>query len=478
MDQVQKLPFDILFEISEHISNPKDRMAFAFANRELFETIQPRILKACLFDPIIRVSRAPIHHAIYECNIPFLSTIYEITKGTWRDLLKDCEGKQAQPGFASLLFYATEAKNSKSLEFLLSLVPPETCAIAPEHDAFTFKYESYSTIYRSGIHVSAGELLARAVTSQEGVDCALFLSSRKDLLQACDEDFLADIHMLVSSEAMSDVLLASNIQPNQTTLLRCCYTYGPYRGIIARLLELGLEIDSAQYDPADTPMIQLCSQLDVTGLQDFLARGANPNGIGPVTDKTRERIKLLSRPLDHLIESFSWQVYDFYDYEATKLRDCIKALVDHGASTAPARFAGDPIRTLLDSIWRKLCPMARFAAKVGKKKKYVTGDGTEKPVKLGKLLKALSNVDISPFDEICDIVVDASADYTARAPGLRGKERLLELLRQRGNKLRVWFRWAYLKDWQHLESKGLKYVGPKNEDSDDEDSEDLEDSED
>ncbi|KAI6086811.1 hypothetical protein F4821DRAFT_259570 [Hypoxylon rubiginosum] len=173
----------------------------------------------------------------------------------------------------------------------------------------------------------------------------------------------------------------------------------------------------------------------------LLRLGANPNGIGLLPGvKDRSRKDFLTRPLDILLNNDTNRMWRRnWQSAAPILYRCVKPLIEHGASTSPAPYASDPIRILLDNIWRFLCPVARHAAKVGKK-----GQTT-----ISQLLDALltTEVDIRPLDKLCDIVVDANPEYTRRSKGLRGKERLVRLLRQRKDALPLSFYWKSRDLW-------------------------------
>ncbi|KAI1074632.1 hypothetical protein F5B20DRAFT_562964 [Whalleya microplaca] len=205
----------------------------------------------------------------------------------------------------------------------------------------------------------------------------------------------------------------------------------PSQDMIAWQLEQGFQLEG---EPYWTLLIRACDQYAPESIRVLLALGANPNGLGPVSVRTRYRREQLSRPIDFLLEeSFADHWWRFKEDGMELLVKSAKLLIDHGATTAPARFAGDPVRTMLDRIWKTLCPLGRRAGNLGFEK--------YDDVTVEDILDGLSDIDISPFDELCDIVADASPIYRDRTPGLRGKDRLFELLRQRGHKLQLWWRW-------------------------------------
>ncbi|OTA90397.1 hypothetical protein M434DRAFT_398025 [Hypoxylon sp. CO27-5] len=134
------------------------------------------------------------------------------------------------------------------------------------------------------------------------------------------------------------------------------------------------------------------------------------------------------RPIDQLLASQAWE--NNWTQTTTAMYRCFKALIEHGATITREPGKGDPIQKLLHCIWRVLCPRARVAARVGKGRR----------VTIERLLNALLKVDIEPFDKLCDVVVDTNQEYAAKAKGLRGKQRLVKLLRGEQN-LPVKFEW-------------------------------------
>ncbi|KAI4863521.1 hypothetical protein F4820DRAFT_426619 [Hypoxylon rubiginosum] len=203
------------------------------------------------------------------------------------------------------------------------------------------------------------------------------------------------------------------------------------------LVSQGADIDARFSGSSSTSLSEACQWAYPYRIGSLLRLGANPNGIGLIKGTVDDDHGKLSRPLDILLNNRKKSPWrrNWQDV-APKMYECVKLLIEYGASTAPAPFAGDPIRILLDNIWRLVCPVARRAAGVGK-------DG---PATISQLLDALLTVNIRPLDELCDLVVDTNPEYSRRSKGLRGNERLVRLLGQRKN-LPLKFQWKNRDNW-------------------------------
>lgn len=201
------------------------------------------------------------------------------------------------------------------------------------------------------------------------------------------------------------------------------------------LVRNGFDVDDACEDTNYmTPLSQACVEANTTTIERFLRLGANPNGVGRLAGqpkitytcgrKNHGRSNVLTRPLDILLDNHKktlWRL-NWQDSASIMYRN-IKILIEHGASTSRARFSGDPVRILLDNIWRLLCPVAWSS---------ICFDSSD-DVTVQDLLNALLKQDIRPLDKLCDVVIDANPEYSRRSRGLRGKERLIMLLAQRRN---------------------------------------------
>ncbi|KAI1078631.1 hypothetical protein F5B20DRAFT_546763 [Whalleya microplaca] len=459
----QKLPLDVLFQISNYLS-PQGQLDFGLASLDLYAMIDPCVWKRILFDPNKTRAQAPLIHAVKTGNVPMLHMIHRLTDRTGRTIVKDW-GEPAMPQLD--LFELAARRSSASFKFLLEVIPLEG-----------LMDDRLDTLGGAQFW-----LLAAAVRADK-VSCVQLLLDHEVFVEAFDaETFgLLTIHC-VKSAAMLRLLLNRGCTPSPGDIHRLArYVEDPSHadtivtlvkdGLdvdnirrwdfktsleaydehhpltvntqlslganpsgwreIAALVRGGLDIDSLRPGNYTTPLLEACDAANPLTIETLLRLGANPNGVGEIAGIITLKNNLkgkraLTRPIDVLLRSKAWAKRRCVT--SGRMLRCFKALIDHGASTAPARFAGDPILALLKKIWRQLCPMARRAA----------GVGSRGLVTIDVLLEALPTVDIRSFGELCDVVVDANPTYCARAEGCRGQERLIQLLRQRKEPVR--FRW-------------------------------------
>ncbi|KAI1429895.1 hypothetical protein F5Y12DRAFT_343704 [Xylaria sp. FL1777] len=149
-------------------------------------------------------------------------------------------------------------------------------------------------------------------------------------------------------------------------------------------------------------------------VEALLAAGADPNG-GP------DRGPDMPTPISILFSPGRFTLYSWMEAGPILLR-CVKALVRHGASTTPHPHGTEFLMVVLITIWEKLCLVARHAAGFG------TLTHLSGPSHKRQLILALERVETQPYDELCDILVDATPAWQELVPGARGNVRMLMLL--------------------------------------------------
>ncbi|CAJ2504963.1 Uu.00g123570.m01.CDS01 [Anthostomella pinea] len=417
----QKLCSDILFEISK-VMTPNARLNLALADKDLFESISRRMLRDVLFDANEETAFRPVKFAICTQNIDLLAKIHHLTAQTKRDLRFDWSKHFTVYDLFDVA-WNWSGETGETLKFLLDEFPSHT-----------------------------------------------YTSSIFDLW---------DPTMIEITEVSE---LESTSKPHETTPVTSYLCSGPVR---------------------------------LPTLPALLRLGANPNGL---VDESKHGRKDPRRPLDELLNSYRWtHFYDDWYTLGKRMYMYFKALLDQGATTSRARYSCDTVRVLVERIWRILCPVARrvadpegalcplarrvigpyrpvhcstvvdeegnaeeasdfheeddneFGARIGSPSCCThsctsaariaggfwdveqTGNAADLPM----LFNALLVTNISPFDDLCDLVVDAAPAYQCVSPGKRGTELLIEILRQYPH-LPSWYRFTRCERQKILRPKVLR----------------------
>ncbi|OTA70764.1 hypothetical protein K449DRAFT_19066 [Hypoxylon sp. EC38] len=425
MYETQRVSFDILLEIVKY-AEPEDRTCLALARMELYSAIYPDILQHALFDLYNADALRPLRYAVRTGNLPMLSMIYNLIKSDtrkWHCHKCTRDWNWYLGHYYSLdLFELAMCNSSKSFEFLIDTME--------DSGMVNLKGEEG---YQRGCHwaTTPEELLGRAVWLDK-LDCVRIILDRQHLFGLANESMPCSLHYEATglhdkiSAPVAEYLIDRGIKFSSHSLVHMCMGGfdGYFNADLARVLvnKLGLEVDyvSDYYFFRRTALSWACEYPCPAAVEALLELGANPNGV-----------KGMMRPIDQLLASQAWK--NNWPKVATTMYRCFKALIEHGAAITREPGKGEgihPIQKLLHCIWRVLCPCARVAARAGKGRR----------VTIERLLNALLKVDIEPFDKLCDVVVDANQEYAAKAKGLRGKQRLVKLLRGEQN-LPVKFEW-------------------------------------
>ncbi|KAI0842381.1 hypothetical protein F5Y06DRAFT_305940 [Hypoxylon sp. FL0890] len=449
MHGTPKASLDVIIEISKHLK-PKDRLTLSLTRKELHLPIHTYMLRHIIFDQDHSLATEPLLCAIKDDNVPLLSTIYDLVQSNTRQwhchsCVRDWNWYL---GLSHNLFLeAVKRSRSKCLEFLLDTVG-DSCKVTLSGELGCVRGYRYCTTPK--------ELLKYAI-SIDAVECVNVILDRPHLFDLVgmprpnlssefDNEFQLR-HKLSAPVAESLIDHGVKFIPGALSFLN---RYdGEYNVDLCRVLvkKGGLDVDYVNTF-GETALFEACRDGNATAVETLLQLGANANGVGK--EKLGTANPRLTRPIDILLKSGLWRHRNWHEVGTVMYR-CIKALLEHGASTCKARFAAHPIQKLLDNIWILLCPCARVAA----------GVGESDEASLDQLLEALLTVDIRPFDKLCDMVVDADASYSAMAEGLRGKQRLAKLLSQQKNPpLR--FNWKE-RDYWVFSGKGFKAGDVKEE---------------
>ncbi|KAI1408332.1 hypothetical protein F5Y13DRAFT_204870 [Hypoxylon sp. FL1857] len=433
---MQSIPFDLIFEISKCLV-PKDQFELGLTCKEWHSTFYPCMLRCVLFDFPAESALIPLKHAIKTDNPSMLARICYLVKSSTRKwhcdkCVRDWNWFLGKEG---CLLDTAMRTSTRCFEFLLDSIDDSCKEVISGVLGCAHGYETCTT---------PRELLERAVFSNDPEALNIILDRQHlfDLVgmprtEYLDQTFMMEENM---SARVAECLFDHGIKITANMLRRLSYTGREFDADLCRVLvnKGGLDVNkerergAAFYD-GGTALGEACSWINPIAIETLLELGANPNG---VKLELGEEIDVY-RPIDILVSC--WESMSMVGHKWRKipqvLHRCLKALIEHGASTSESPVAGHPVKVLLEGIWRLLCPCARVAAGVAKRRN-VTFD---------RLLEALSTVDIGPFEKLCDLVVDANPEYSAMAEGLRGKERLIKLLSQQEDR-RITFKWGPIDD--------------------------------
>ncbi|KAI0419451.1 hypothetical protein F5X98DRAFT_372861 [Xylaria grammica] len=155
-------------------------------------------------------------------------------------------------------------------------------------------------------------------------------------------------------------------------------------------------------------------------IEALLEAGADPNGDYHATDGVANHT-----PLSLLFTPRRWEHSSWIEMGPTLLR-IVKSLVKHGASTTPQPHGVNFLGVVLQTIWDKLGIVAKQAASLlGPSNLSLS---VFRPLSKRDLIRALSRVDITPYYELCDVLIAATPAWQEPTLLHGGKPNMLWLL--------------------------------------------------
>ncbi|KAL7623537.1 hypothetical protein AAE478_007220 [Parahypoxylon ruwenzoriense] len=433
MSGTQKLPFEILSGILKHLP-VRDRATLGLANKALWAESHEKVLEeVLLYNWNSTEASQPLLYAIINGHVDMLSTIYEflepvVARRSWWYLLSNVLDLKKVFGerVNSLKYLGYDYTG-----FTLSLCCTKSVGfILDSLDLLPLDIRCCD--WRYMVCMRGDELLPIAI-GEDYFDTVDFLLDRPHLFSAMfkSESLWEGRIEFGCSASMAEHLISRGYEPTVGALWHMCTPTARKVGSFGVLVRNGCDVDGAvEYERrCTTPLLEACYWGNPAAIEALLRLGADPNGVEPVR-KRKESEKLdgfvrwhqMTRPIDvrssDLISlSPSWKTC------AKNMYACIVPLIEHGASTSHMPHAGDPVKSLLRGVWRMILPRLKNALGI---------DTYDKSWTLEDFFEVLprAEIDIGPLDELCDIVVDATPEYSAKAEGLRGKERMVVLFRQ------------------------------------------------
>lgn len=231
--------------------------------------------------------------------------------------------------------------------------------------------------------------------------------------------------------------------------------------LVQRGFNVDAPLESFRHSPMGlmfTPLQEACRHLQPGSVEALLRLGANPNGI--TSSFWIKKVPLMTSfhyftpsPILTLLFSSRWDltVWDFaftngivtvrnpttFEDFGRRFINCFQSLVRYGATTSMPLLHGSFLEVLLLRIWRILYKQ------ITRQPNFVLPNSPNKPNDLNQgvrsLLCAINNVNVSPWDHVCQVVSEHLASGTmnlrhsnpmwSRNVGqTRGKERLIRLL--------------------------------------------------
>ncbi|KAI1745956.1 hypothetical protein F4680DRAFT_5291 [Xylaria scruposa] len=182
--------------------------------------------------------------------------------------------------------------------------------------------------------------------------------------------------------------------------------------------------------PTSTPLQKACLFLQPRSAEALLRLGANPNGVG--SRFFIHRVPFMSgyqysspHPILTLLLSTQWVSADLSF--GPRLIECFQLLLHYGATTSIPLLRGDLLEILMLRIWRVLYTQVYTQATRGSN--FVLPQVPDRPGDINQgvqsLLFALNDMDVSPWDHVCQVFSDILHGGAALPVG---KERLIQLL--------------------------------------------------
>lgn len=418
-------PVHLILDIANQLDGV-DLLNLALTHRDLDDPLITSLLKPAIIDLPLDSNIRPITYAIKNGHVQLLTRITKWLDFYYSDPPEDryCDEQSFSwsqfysKGVYELLTLAATS-NLKSLKHLLQIyhlipipntAPPlelqnrdlvESAVMKGKYDCAAFLLKDYQpTLFPGGFP------LMRDVS---------YYSSAAAL------EFMIRHGAHLPEDALHHVAGLDDIDPR----------------VFDIIVENGFHIDSpdpyfAQSVPqvVVTPLYIACmNKMRSSTVENLLRLGANPNGIGAPMVYIRVPVQVRyhsPNPILNLLFSTKWDMIAYAeDGEARSIGlgfiECLEALLRYGATTSVLP-SGDVFDILLVRIWITLS-LGILPAFRGYNKLQDINHCIQ------KMFTILGERNLSPWDQVCDRVAEVHPVWREKSGELRGRKRLLELLR-------------------------------------------------
>ncbi|KAI8633037.1 hypothetical protein F5Y19DRAFT_490232 [Xylariaceae sp. FL1651] len=436
------LSYDALLQVSQFFDE-KELLNLGATNKSLHQSLTWRALKEALFEKPIDYDRKPMTYAIMNGNIQLLSQIHNFLDSFYPDGWK--WSRFYTTGVERILQSAA-TQSITSLQYLAQRYP-----LRPGSQEYQTTSALHHGFYAANGHPYVAEFadmqnraLVRSAILAERFDCAAFLLKQHQPPLFPNGFKTGRDTVFYNSASTLEFLIKHGACLGEDALhivAAGCSRCEPL--VFDVLVKNGFGVDSpnpclidVSNSQIETPIHTASHHLNPTAVEALLRLGANPNGIGHFwleqnhfngSFRYRSPNLFLTLLFSPEWDVASWVPGRTSDAIGQKLILCFKSLLQYGAKTSIPLLNCDVFEVLLLNLWRVVGIQAldelrytlpRFSNN--------PQDGNQE---VQSLLQALEQIEVHPWDELCDVVVDATPEWKKRAMGTSGKQRLLKLFR-------------------------------------------------
>ncbi|KAI0490534.1 hypothetical protein F4859DRAFT_458300 [Xylaria cf. heliscus] len=440
MTVTSTLSFDLLLSVANHLGD-RDLLNLSTTQQVLNEPIIRRAFIVALTVPFDHDLK-PVTYAIKNGDIQllskaisFLDTIFPAGWKWWQFYTSGLVGPLSLAASHSL----------ESLQYLVQKYPlmpgagnggPISADLIPahvlEHGFYSYKGDANPAL----LNIRNWDLIITALKASR-YDCASFLLNYQPRL--FPNGFpLKGNKTCYSSVTMLNFLIDHGADLGNTPLhdVVALINY-PDARVFDVLVQRGCNVDSPletlTHPPLGhifTPLHNACHYFQLRSIEALLRLGANPNGVSgsfwigkaPLIDGFHY---FSPSPILTLLLSPQWDlsVRNSLINFGRKFIDCLQSLIHSGATTS-IPFNGNILEILLLRIWRCLYNQTKG------QENFVLPDCPDQPHEnqgVRSFLLALGSIDVSPWEHICEVVLDINPAWSGSAGQTRGKELLIRL---------------------------------------------------
>ncbi|KAI1305698.1 hypothetical protein F5Y03DRAFT_406298 [Xylaria venustula] len=430
------LPYDILLNMAPCLS-VKALLNLAITTSALNEPLTKAAFKAALTVPFDQDIK-PMTYAIKQGDILLISQTLAVL-----DSLHPQGWKWSTfyaKGVGRVLALAA-AHSLDSLQFLVEKYPlrPTMTAETVPTSVLDHGFYSVDTIrYVEALVDTRNSELVQIAIQQNQFECAAFLLTQYQPPLFPDGFALRGNPVFYSSATALEFLIDHGARLEVDSLQNAIVTGNSvHPQVFDVLVEKGFNIDSPcrhlahlSMGLATTPLNIACGRLQPVSVESLLRLGANPNGISGSSSISKSPFLggfryFSPNPMLMLLLSTRWDLTPSQDHRilGQDFIQCFQSFLRYGSMILILDdvFLG----IFLFKVWKVVC------TRILKKSSIPDCSGYPNDLNQGvrSLLSAISDANITPWGEACQIVSDGNPIWRGKAKQTKGKERLVQFLR-------------------------------------------------
>ncbi|KAI0871409.1 hypothetical protein GGS24DRAFT_471604 [Hypoxylon argillaceum] len=415
---------DVLLLIAKEFDDDEDILNFSLVREAVYEPVSrwafKKALTATPFDHELR----PVTYAIDHGDIPLLTRCLDFLDSAYPQGWK---WSQFYNGGVARVLHQAAAHNLKSLQFLVGrypLWPPSDEESVPSK-VLDHGFYTYHMWYHKAMADNKNWALVISALESGLYDCASFL------LRGYHPPLFPQMFPLrghpicYASAATLQFLINHGADLGRDALCSVAGMAGLADAhVFDILVQRGYRIDAPRFGFAGTPMGEVltplyfaCNSSEPTNVEALLRLGANPNGIAP-NPWIRKSVFLgefsyfSPNPILTLVVSSQWDLTAWDDEKPWKFIQCLRLLLRYGATVSVPLHNGTLLEALVLRMWKFICVILLLQYGV---RGDTLPDCPDKPYDrqqgVQSLLLALSSANLSPWDEVYQLVSDVDSTW-------------------------------------------------------------------